>query len=86
MTQETDLTNEGNPIDATPQAPGESLAAGDNITSLAAPTSITGGFVTVPAIVVPPAIKETFLQKVEIDAEEAYHWLVAEIHKLYTKI
>ncbi len=33
--------------------------------------------------VIPPAIKETFLQKVEIDAEEAYHWLLKEIHKIY---
>lgn len=36
--------------------------------------------------VMPEEVKETFLQKVEKDAEEAYHWLVAEIHKIYAKI
>jgi hypothetical protein len=38
-----------------------------------------------PAPVIPPATKETFLEKADEDIEQAYHWLVAEIHKLYIK-
>lgn len=95
MTQETDLTNEGNPIDATPEAPGENLG-GDITTSIpqnAAMPGTTEGIlgtpVTAPAIVVPPATKhvmfkrfEEFVSDGEKTLSEIWHWIEKEYHKV----
>lgn len=84
MTEETDQTKIQNPIDANL---GENL--GTDITSGTVPVSLET-YVTVPTVIIPPAIptkvKETFLQRAETDVEEAYHWLLTEIHKIYTAL
>lgn len=89
MTEETEkFTEEGNPIDATPETPGE-IQAGDSTTSTTESPSeeapATAPTETTPPVI-PTELKETFLQKVGEDAEAAYHWLVAELHKIYTAL
>ncbi len=78
---EDQLKDDGNPIDATPSTPGENL--GTDITAGSVPPSEEAP-VTVPttAPVIPPQIRETFLQKLEDDVEAAWRWLEEEADKL----
>lgn len=81
-----------NPIDAIPAAPGEVSPNVDNGANIiSAPVSATAPAdatapLTALAAAVPTEVKETFLQKVAVDTEDAFHYLVSEIRKIYTSI
>lgn len=63
---------------SSPNASGVGIQAG-SLTQSAPSTAITPKQVS-------PEVRDIFVAKAKVDVEEAYHYLVKEIHKLYTAI
>lgn len=75
-----EITPKENPVSAIPE---ESPIVGEPAPATDQPLPSEEPPVTAPeSTAIPPAIKETFLQKLEEDAKAAWEWLEQEVAKL----
>lgn len=75
------MTDLQNPTEGTPETAPIPETPGEATTSTPGPNPEQPATVQATTVI-PQPIKETFFQKLEVDAEDAWHWLEKEISKL----